>query len=245
MIALQSVSAGDVAVFVAKTVVVLAFLLVGFRLLGTRSLAQFNIYDLAMLMALSNSIQNSIQSALTGGRGNLAVGLAVSTTIVGAVWALHRLVLTAPVVARGLIGEPVIVVRRGARLTSVARHQRVTDEELDAAIRSHVLADISNVDRGTRGRRLDQHRRRSGRRVRFTRRLTDATNDAASSLFQHVDRAGDHQGDRGERDQRLAGHRELGWRDRSSRRRNEPFAPATPSPSASYSATIRSLNTRE
>ena len=41
-----------------------------FRLLGKRHVGSFNTYDIAMLMAASNAVQN----AMTAGRGNFAVG---------------------------------------------------------------------------------------------------------------------------------------------------------------------------
>ena len=134
MTALAPVSAGDLAVYMTKTVVVMV-------VLGKRSRAQLNLYDLAMLIALSNSIQNSI----TGGRGNLQVGLAVATTVVVSAWALHRLLVRIPRLGRRVVGEPVILVRDGRPLTATIRHQQVTSDELSAAIRGHGLADVAEV----------------------------------------------------------------------------------------------------
>ena len=77
VLALAPVSATRVAEQAAKTAVVVVVLLVGFRLTGKRGLSQFNVYDLAMIIALSNAVQN----AMTGGLGNLPIGLATSSTV--------------------------------------------------------------------------------------------------------------------------------------------------------------------
>ena len=70
MTALAPVTAHVVGVQVIKTLIILTLLVAGFRVFGKREASQLNVYDLAMLMALANAVQNS----MTGGLGNLPDG---------------------------------------------------------------------------------------------------------------------------------------------------------------------------
>jgi uncharacterized membrane protein YcaP (DUF421 family) len=139
--AVAGVSAGGVAAHALKTLVLVVVLIVGLRLLGKREVAQLNVYDLAMLMAVSNAVQN----AMTGGLGNLPIGLATSSTIVVAAWALTKVVVREPAVERRVIGTPTVLVSDGNVLRDRLRRERVTDAELEAAFRQHGVAGASDV----------------------------------------------------------------------------------------------------
>lgn len=130
-----AISPSDVGVQVIKTIIIVLFLLVGFRLFGKREMSQLSVYDLAMLFALSNAVQN----AMTAGYGNLAVGLACSATVVIVAWALTRVLYRRPRLAARVIGTPTILCRDGQVLVGPQRYCRVTDEELDAAVRAYGL----------------------------------------------------------------------------------------------------------
>ncbi|MFI5041194.1 MAG: DUF421 domain-containing protein [Acidimicrobiales bacterium] len=131
--ALRPVSAYRVEVQAIKSLIVFVLLVVGFRLLGKREAAQLNIYDLAMLMALANAVQN----AMTGGLGNLPIGLATSSTVLVAAWAISRIFRRHPEMERRFVGSPSILVRDGQLLHSRLRRQRVTGSELLEACRQH------------------------------------------------------------------------------------------------------------
>jgi uncharacterized membrane protein YcaP (DUF421 family) len=129
------VSPSDVLVQAIKAVIVVAFLLVGFRVFGKREMAQLSVYDLAMLFALSNAVQN----AMTAGKGNLAVGLATSSAVVVSAWTLTRVVARQPRLAARVIGSPTILVKDGQVLVARLRQGRVTRNELAAAVRAYGL----------------------------------------------------------------------------------------------------------
>jgi uncharacterized membrane protein YcaP (DUF421 family) len=134
--AVAPVTAGDVAVYATKTVLILVVLVVGFRLLGKREMAQLNVYDLALLMAASNAVQN----AMTGGRGNLGIGLASSSALLLVGWLLTRAAGRHPSLEARIVGSPTVLVSDGQILVHRLRRERVTREELDAAIRGRGLA---------------------------------------------------------------------------------------------------------
>jgi uncharacterized membrane protein YcaP (DUF421 family) len=135
------ISAADVGVYAVRTLIVVVFLFVGFRIFGKREMAQLNVYDLAMLMALANAVQN----AMTGGRGNLAVGLATSTTVLLGAFVLTKIVQRRPTLEHRLVGWPTVIVNGGVMLHRQMRRERVTADEVAEAVRGHGLADVSEV----------------------------------------------------------------------------------------------------
>ncbi|HEY5165662.1 MAG TPA: hypothetical protein VIJ44_06915, partial [Acidimicrobiia bacterium] len=113
IVALAPVSAGRVGEQAAKTVILVIVLLIGFRISGKREMSQFTVYDLAMIIALSNAVQN----AMTGGLGNFPIGLATSSTIVVTAWGISRLLARRPRLATEVLGTPTLLVNDGRVLT--------------------------------------------------------------------------------------------------------------------------------
>ncbi len=132
----------DLAVFACKTVLVMLFLFVAFRLLGKRQVAQMNLYDLVMIMAVANAVQN----AMTGGRGNLSVGLVTSATVILIAWFATRLFIHAPKLEERCIGTPTVILNHGRVLRKQLYRERVSPEELMAAIRGHGLQHANQVE---------------------------------------------------------------------------------------------------
>ncbi len=131
----------EVSIFAAKTAVVLILLFLAFRVLGKRQVGQLNIYDLAMIMALANAVQN----AMTAGRGDLWVGITSSATLLTVGWAMTRLFLKSKRAERLLIGMPTVILNKGKVLQHRMRRERVTRDELLAAIRQHGLQSPAQV----------------------------------------------------------------------------------------------------
>ena len=138
---LAPVSLQRVEVQAIKSVIVVVLLTIGFRLSGKREAGQLNVYDLAMLMALANAVQN----AMTGGLGNLPIGLATSTTIVVCAWALSRLLVRRPSLEQRVVGSPTLLVHDGKPIPLALRRQRVSRAELDEACRQHGLEGPSDA----------------------------------------------------------------------------------------------------
>src|SRR5436305_13138347 len=102
-----------------RTASMALFLILGFRLLGKRQLGQLNIYDLAMIMALGNAIQN----AMTQGKGQLAVGLVSAGTLmlIGKLFSL--LFVRAPALEARVVGSPTVIVNNGQLLCDHLVHE--------------------------------------------------------------------------------------------------------------------------
>jgi uncharacterized membrane protein YcaP (DUF421 family) len=124
-------------VYAARTLIVLVVLGIALRLLGKREASQLTIYDLAMIMALSNAVQN----ALTGGRGDLSIGLASAGTIVFVTWLFASALRRRPDIERRFVGVPTLLVYDGRPLRHRMRRELVSDDDLRAALRERGLSD--------------------------------------------------------------------------------------------------------
>jgi uncharacterized membrane protein YcaP (DUF421 family) len=142
VLALAPLSGERLAEQAAKTAILVVLLLVGFRLTGKRELAQFTVYDLAMIMALSNAVQN----AMTGGLGNLPIGLVTSSTVVLVAWALSRVLARRPGLERRVLGTPTLLVSNGQPLRGPMQRARVSPEELEEACRERGVESPGDCD---------------------------------------------------------------------------------------------------
>jgi uncharacterized membrane protein YcaP (DUF421 family) len=125
----------------ARTGIVLVFLVMGLRLLGKRQIGQMNIYDLAMLMALANSVQN----AMTGGKGDLSVGIVSAGTLLLVGWGLSLAVVRVPRLEQRLVGDPTLLVNNGHIIWERMRREGVTEATLMSAVRQHGLTEVHQV----------------------------------------------------------------------------------------------------
>lgn len=139
---MEPISSIQLGALAAKTAIIMLVLFLGFRVLGKRQVAQLNLYDLAMIMAISNAVQN----AMTSGRGNLGIGLVTSTTVVLIAWFATRLFLRAPRLEERFIGSPAILLNRGKILKARLRRERISKDELTAALRAHGLAHANEAE---------------------------------------------------------------------------------------------------
>lgn len=125
----------------ARTGIVLLWLFLGMRLLGKRHVSQMSIYDLALVMALANAVQN----AMTGSKGDLSVGLVSAGTLLGIGWAISRLFVRMPSLEQRVIGTPTVLIHEGHMEREQMRREHVTEAELLAAVRQYGLPDPREV----------------------------------------------------------------------------------------------------
>jgi uncharacterized membrane protein YcaP (DUF421 family) len=125
----------------ARTAIVALFLLGGLRLLGKRQIGQLNIYDLAMVMALANAVQN----AMTNGNGNLSVGIVSAGTLLLLGFVFTLIFVRLPRLEQHVVGTPTLLVSDGKMLPERMKREHVTDEQIFATMRQHGLSDIGDV----------------------------------------------------------------------------------------------------
>jgi uncharacterized membrane protein YcaP (DUF421 family) len=137
----MGISAYDLSVLAGKTAVVLLVLVVLYRVLGKRSLANFTAYDLVTVMAVANAVQN----AMTAGRGEILVGIGCSATLLLLAFGMSRVFASLPAAERMVLGEPVLLIHDGQVLADRLRQEHVTPLELQEALRSYGLAAAKDV----------------------------------------------------------------------------------------------------
>lgn len=130
-----------VAAVAARTLVMFVWVLILFRVAGKRHLGQMNIYDLGLVMAVANGVQN----ALTGGSSTLTAGLTSATVLFSLGWILSRLASTRAPVANRLLGSPSVLVNDGHLLLPVLKREEVSEDEVYKALRSSGLTRLEQA----------------------------------------------------------------------------------------------------
>jgi len=126
---------------VIRAAVVYAFLLLALRLFGRRELGQFTAFDLVVLLTLSNILQN----AMIGNDSSLLGGLVGATVLLTANLGLAYAVFRSRAFQRFFTGEPRILVRDGVVQKQALAAQRLTEQDLLAAVHNQGLEDFSRV----------------------------------------------------------------------------------------------------
>jgi uncharacterized membrane protein YcaP (DUF421 family) len=126
---------------VARTAIVLIALLVGIRLFGKREMAGMTVFDLVVILALANAVQN----AMTRGSGILGVGIVSAGTLLVVDRLLAALFVRKPSLETRLTGVPVVVVQNGRIEREPMQREGITTEEVMATVRSYGLNSLDQV----------------------------------------------------------------------------------------------------
>ena len=126
---------------IIRAVVVYVFILISLRLFGRRELGQFTAFDLVVLLTLSNILQN----AMIGNDSSLLGGLIGASVLLTANLALAYAVFRSRSFQRLVTGQPRILIRDGVVQKQALAGQRLTEQDLLAAVRSQGLEDFSGV----------------------------------------------------------------------------------------------------
>ena len=132
--------AGTLAI-AAKTTLIYLFLIAGLRLLGKRELGQMSVYDLVLIVVISNSVQNAMVGQDTSLAGGLAAALVLLLINRLITWVMVR----NPKIGHLLAGEPVLIVRDGKLLEQPMRKEGITRENVLAAMREHGISQLGEV----------------------------------------------------------------------------------------------------
>lgn len=127
---------------VIRTFVVYAAILIGLRITGKRELGQLTIFDLALVLLISNAVQN----AMLGPDNSLLGGLIAAATLLVADQVVVRLGLRSARLRKVLQGSPTLLVLHGQVLHDHLRREGLDEETLEAAVREHGVEDLSDVE---------------------------------------------------------------------------------------------------
>jgi uncharacterized membrane protein YcaP (DUF421 family) len=124
-----------------RTLLVLAFLVIGLRLLGKRAVGGMNLVDLLLVLLLGNAVQN----AVTNASGDLLVGIVAAGVLlvidrwVGILFVRH------PILESRFFGKPVILAINGKLNSLAMRHEEISEKEVLSAVHEQGLSDLSQV----------------------------------------------------------------------------------------------------
>jgi uncharacterized membrane protein YcaP (DUF421 family) len=127
---------------VVRAFLVFAFLVVALRLGGKRELGQINVLDLAVLLLVSNVLQN----AMIGPDNSLLGGVVGATTLFAANYLFARLVFRSRRASRILEGTPTVLLEHGRLHPAALRSEAITVEQLHAAALERGFERLEDVD---------------------------------------------------------------------------------------------------
>ena len=131
----------SVAEKILRSVVVYLFLLIAFRVTGKRQVGQLTPFDLVLLLLISNVVQN----AVIGNDNSLGGGIIGAVTILAVNYAVVELTYRSKRLRRLLEASPTILIHNGKVLHQNLARERVTMDDLLAALRRNGIADVVHV----------------------------------------------------------------------------------------------------
>ena len=126
---------------IVRSLIVYVFLLVLIRLTGKRQVGQLAPFDLILLLVLSNAVQN----AMNGGDNSVLAGLISAVTLVGLNYGIGYATFRSKRLEALIEGRPQLLIHNGKLYQDVMDQQRLTQHELDAALRRQGVANIGCV----------------------------------------------------------------------------------------------------
>ena len=127
--------------FLLRGVIVYLFLLVLLRLSGKRQVGQLAPFDLVLLLVLSNAVQNS----MNGGDNSVIGGLISATTLIALNWVIGYATFRSKRLEQFVEGKPQIIIHDGHVYRDVMNRERLTQHELEAALRAAGCSSVSDV----------------------------------------------------------------------------------------------------
>ena len=132
----------NVARTVTLSVVGFAALIVLLRISGKRTLSKMNVFDFVFVVAVGSVFASTIISKDV----TLVEGLAALATLVGIQLILAELAARSETAERIINGEPTLLLSHGRFLSRALKKERVTEEEVRAAIRAKGVTRVEDVD---------------------------------------------------------------------------------------------------
>jgi uncharacterized membrane protein YcaP (DUF421 family) len=126
---------------VLRTAIIYIVVLVGIRLTGKREVGQMTPFDLALLLLISNAVQN----AMTGSNTTLVGGIVAAVTLLLMNTAVTQLVWRNRKARKIIEGTPTLLIRHGKIIEEHLAKEKVSADSLTQALREHGIAAISDV----------------------------------------------------------------------------------------------------
>jgi uncharacterized membrane protein YcaP (DUF421 family) len=125
-----------------RTTAVYLVVLIGLRLAGKREIGQMTVFDLVVVLLISNAVQN----AMVGPDTSLVGGLLAAVALLLINASVARLLLHWPSLRGKVEGTPTLLVLHGEVIPEHLRREGLDQETVLAAVREHGVADLKGVE---------------------------------------------------------------------------------------------------
>ena len=129
-------------VIILRSVSVYIFIVLAIRLFGKKELAQLSVFDLVFILLISNSVQN----AMVGSDSSLEGGMIAAGSLFAINYIVKFFLYRSKEFGKMLQGEPVLLVHNGVVVIENMNRQKLSMEELEAAIREHGVENIKECN---------------------------------------------------------------------------------------------------
>lgn len=127
---------------VVRSVIIYLFIIIAIRISGKKELAQISVIDLVFILLISNAVQN----AMVGSDNSLSGGIIAAGSLF-LVNIILKFITYRFKKAKGFIeGEPVLLIHNGKLIRNNLNKEKISIDELEAAVREHGVAKIEDVD---------------------------------------------------------------------------------------------------
>jgi len=127
---------------ILRSLAVYLFIITAIRIFGKREISQLSVIDLVFILLISNAVQ----SAMVGSDITLFGGLVAAGTLFIANYFLGELFFRSRKLSSLIQGEPLMLIYNGKPISEHLKKAKISNDELEAAIREHGVAKISEVN---------------------------------------------------------------------------------------------------
>lgn len=127
---------------IIRASVIYFFVIAAIRIFGKREISQLSVIDLVFILLISNSVQN----AMIGPNSSIMAGVLAAGTLFVLNYIMGNLFYRSKKFSALIQGEPLMLVYKGKIITEHLKKARISDDELEAAIREHGVKEASDVD---------------------------------------------------------------------------------------------------
>ncbi|CAN5647987.1 DUF421 domain-containing protein [soil metagenome] len=112
------------------------------RVSGKRTLSKMNAFDFIVTVALGSTLATILLSSSV----SLARGVLAFVVLILLQFIITWLSVRSPAIRRLVKAEPTLLVHKGEFLTGAMKQERVTEEEIRAAMRSQGISAVEEVE---------------------------------------------------------------------------------------------------
>jgi uncharacterized membrane protein YcaP (DUF421 family) len=126
---------------VIRSVLVFFAVFVGLRMAGKREVGQMTIFDLVVVLLISNAVQN----AMVGADFSVQGGIVAAATLLMLDRTMALIRLHGGLWGRLIEGTPSVLIEDGQLIEPHLRRERLERQELEMVMREHGIDSIDNV----------------------------------------------------------------------------------------------------